>query len=41
MRILPPVPVIAREAQEDFVYRKSKVKFKINRNEIYRKKIMV
>ena len=22
MRVLPPVPIIGREAQEDFVYRK-------------------
>jgi len=28
MRFLSPVPLIAREAQEDFVYRKSKIKFK-------------
>jgi hypothetical protein len=40
MRIISPVPFIAREVQEDFVYRKSKVKFKSNTNEIYRKRIV-
>jgi hypothetical protein len=25
MRVLPPVPAIAREAQEDFIYRELKI----------------
>ncbi len=40
MRILPPVPLIAREAQEDFIYRKLKIHFKINTHEICGKPYM-
>jgi hypothetical protein len=31
MRVLPPVPMIAREAQEDFIYRTLEMKYVENR----------
>jgi hypothetical protein len=29
MRIFPPVPIVSREAQEDFLYRKFTIQYRI------------